>query len=117
MATERDCIFCRIIKGELPSQKVYEDDKVLAFKDIKPVAPVHVLIVSKEHIKSVMDLDASNAGVLADIHLAAKEIARMLDITDDGFRLINNCGAGAGQTVPHLHYHLIGGRRLGAKIV
>ncbi len=117
MATEQNCIFCRIIRGELPSQKVYEDDKVLAFKDIQPVAPVHVLIVSKEHIRSVMELDASNAGVLADIHLAAREIARMLDIADDGFRLINNCGAGAGQTVQHLHYHLVGGRRLGPKIV
>ncbi len=111
------CIFCKIIKGEIGSTKVYENDKVLAFKDINPVAPVHILIVPKEHIANVNELTPENAGVLADIHLAAKEIAQKLGIAEKGYRLINNCGADAGQTVFHLHYHLIGGTPLGAKLI
>lgn len=112
-----DCIFCSIIDGKIPSTKVYEDDKVLAFNDINPVAPVHVIIIPKVHIANVNDLTPENASVLADIHLAAKKIAEKLGIADKGYRLINNCGAEAGQTVLHLHYHLIGGLKLGAKIV
>ncbi|MCX7745348.1 MAG: histidine triad nucleotide-binding protein [Clostridia bacterium] len=112
-----NCIFCKIIKGEIPSSKVYESEKVLAFNDINPVAPVHVLIVPKEHIVNINDLTQDNAGVLADIHLAAKEIAKKLGISDQGFRLITNCGSGAGQTVFHLHYHLIGGKDLGSKLL
>lgn len=112
-----DCLFCKIIKGEIPSSKVYEDEKVYAFKDIHPVAPVHVLITPKEHIDSVNELTADNAAVMADIHLAAKKIATEMGIEDKGYRLINNCGENAGQTVKHLHYHLIGGKVLGAKII
>lgn len=112
-----DCIFCRIINKEIPSSIVYEDDKVLAFKDISPVAPVHVLIVPKEHIENVLKLDKDNAGVLADIHLAAARIAEQFGLAETGFRLINNCGKDAGQTVFHLHYHLVGGKNFGAKIV
>jgi Diadenosine tetraphosphate (Ap4A) hydrolase and other HIT family hydrolases len=112
-----NCIFCKITRKEIPAAVVYEDEKVLAFKDINPVAPVHVIIVPKDHIDSVNGLTEQNAGVLADIHLAAKKIAKELGIADKGFRLINNCGADAGQTVFHLHYHLIGGVTLGAKII
>lgn len=112
-----DCVFCRIIKGDLPCRKVYEDEKVLVFEDLHPVAPVHVLIIPKEHIGSVMDLNVKNAQVLADMHLAAKNIAGKTGLDKEGFRLINNCGEGAGQTVNHLHYHMLGGRKLGAKIL
>jgi len=112
-----NCIFCKIAKKELPSTIVYEDDKVLAFNDINPVAPVHVLIIPKVHIKNVMELDEQNADIMKDIHLAAKKIADKLGIGEKGFRLINNCGEEAGQTVFHLHYHLVGGEKLGQKII
>lgn len=112
-----NCIFCMINNRQIPSTIVYEDDKVLAFNDINPVAPVHVVIIPKEHIANVNDLTWENASVLADIHLAAKKIAAQLSIADKGYRLINNCGADAGQTVFHLHYHLIGGVKMGPKIL
>lgn len=106
-----------IIDRKIPSTIVYEDDKVLAFNDINPVAPIHVIIIPKEHIANVNELTEENASVLGDIHLAAKKIAAKLGIADKGYRLINNCGADAGQTVFHLHYHLIGGIKMSAKIV
>ncbi|ACL76440.1 histidine triad nucleotide-binding protein [Ruminiclostridium cellulolyticum] len=112
-----DCIFCKIINGEIPSKKVYETDKVYAFHDINPEAPVHVLIVPKEHIASHNELSSENVDVMKDIHLAANEIARKLGISESGYRLINNCGADAGQTVFHLHYHLAGGTAMGSKIL
>ncbi|NSW89167.1 MAG: histidine triad nucleotide-binding protein [Firmicutes bacterium] len=112
-----DCIFCKIINKEIPSQIVYEDDKVIAFKDIQPVAPVHVLIVPKIHIASMKDINSSNANILMDIHLAVNEVAKKMGIYEKGYRLVNNCGADAGQTVQHLHYHLIGGVTLGPKII
>ncbi len=112
-----NCIFCKIIKKEIPSEIVYEDDKVLAFKDINPVAPVHVLIIPKVHVKNVMEINDQNADILKDIHMAAKKIASKVGIGDKGFRLITNCGEEAGQTVFHLHYHLIGGKELGPKII
>jgi len=96
---------------------VYEDDKVAAFNDIRPVAPVHVVIVPKVHIANVNALTEENAGAVADVHLAAKKIAEKFGIAEKGYRLINNCGADAGQTVFHLHYHLIGGKILGVKII
>lgn len=111
------CIFCKIINKEIPSAFVYEDDRVVAFKDISPAAPVHVLIVPRIHISSVREINAENAGIIGDIHLAANRIAEKLGIAEEGFRLINNCGANAGQTVMHLHYHLIGGTNLGPKII
>lgn len=112
-----NCIFCKIIDRQIPSTVVYEDDKVLAFNDINPVAPVHIIIIPKVHIANVNDLTAENAAVVGDIHLAAQKIAARLDIADKGYRLINNCGADAGQTVFHLHYHLIGGLKLGMRII
>src|SRR5690554_162132 len=104
-----DCLFCKIIKREIPSTIVYEDNNVLAFKDINPVAPIHILIIPKTHISSVNDLDENNKNIVGDIHLAAKKIAKQAGVSEKGYRLINNCGEGAGQTVMHLHYHLIGG--------
>lgn len=112
-----DCIFCKIIDRKIPSTIVYEDDDVLAFKDIKPVAPVHVVIVPKRHIANVNELTPENASVLGEIHLAAKRVAAELGIANKGYRLINNCGADAGQTVFHLHYHLVGGTKLSVKII
>lgn len=112
-----NCIFCMIIEGKIPSTIVYEDDKVVAFNDINPVAPVHVIIIPREHIANVNELTEENASVVGDIHIAAKKIAAKLGIADKGYRLINNCGADAGQTVFHLHYHLIGGLKMGAKIL
>lgn len=107
-----NCIFCKIIKGEIPSEVVYEDDKIFAFKDINPVAPVHVLIIPKEHIASAMDLTEENASVVAHIFNSAKKIAEIMGIGESGFRIVNNCGENAGQTVFHLHFHLIGGKTL-----
>jgi histidine triad (HIT) family protein len=113
----QDCIFCKIINKEISSNIVYEDDKVIAFNDIQPVAPVHVLIVPKEHIPSMNHVNDENSHIVADIHLAARKIAKEFGIDQKGYRLINNCGADAGQTVMHLHYHLIGGKTLGTKII
>lgn len=112
-----DCIFCKIVNKQIPATVVYENDKVLAFNDINPVAPVHVVIIPKEHIADVKALNPGNAAIVADIHLAAAEIAKKLGIADRGFRIINNCGKDAGQTVFHLHYHLLGGIALGPKIL
>ena len=105
----QDCVFCKIAEKQLPSTVVYEDDKVMAFNDIRPVAPVHVIIIPKAHVE--------NASMMGDIHLAAKKVAEKLGDADKGYRLINNCGADAGQTVFHLHYHLVAGVKLGAKII
>ncbi len=107
-----DCLFCKIIAGDIPSAKVYENDKVYAFRDINPEAPVHVLIVPKEHIASANELTAENAGIIADIFLAAKEIAAREGIAEGGYRIVNNCGVDGGQTVGHLHFHMLGGRSL-----
>jgi histidine triad (HIT) family protein len=112
-----NCTFCKIINRQIPSKIVYEDEKVMAFHDINPVTPVHIIIIPKIHIANVNELTADNASVMGDIHLAAQKIAEKLDVAKDGYRLINNCGEDAGQTVFHLHYHLLGGRRLGAKII
>ena len=104
-----DCLFCKIIGGEILSNKVYEDDTVFAFRDIDPQAPVHILIVPKEHIASAKDINESNSAVVAHIFEVAAKIAKAEGL-DDGFRIVNNCGDSAGQTVKHLHFHLMGGR-------
>ncbi len=104
-----DCLFCKIIAGEIPSAKVYEDDTVFAFRDIEPQAPVHVLIVPKEHIASAKEINETNSAVVAHIFEVAAKIAKDEGL-DDGFRIVNNCGDSAGQTVKHLHFHLMGGR-------
>lgn len=112
-----DCIFCKIANGEIPTEKVYEDDNVLAFNDINPVAPVHVLIIPKKHITNIMAIDKDNMEIINNIFTAIPEIAKKLGVDKDGFRLISNCGENAGQTVMHLHFHLIAGTKLGEKII
>mgnify|MGYP003307381537 CR=1 FL=1 len=104
-----DCIFCKIIAGDIPSAKVYEDEKILAFKDINPQAPVHILIVPKEHIASAAEINAENSAVVAKIFEVAAKIAEEKGLSD-GFRVVTNCGDSAGQTVKHLHFHLLSGR-------
>ena len=107
-----DCLFCKIINGEILSNKVYEDDQVFAFRDIEPQAPTHILIIPKQHIKSAAEIDESNSAVVAHIFEVAAKIAKQEGL-DDGFRIVNNCGDIAGQTVKHLHFHLMGGREFG----
>lgn len=111
-----DCLFCKIIAGEIPSAKVYEDEHVFAFCDINPQAPVHILIVPKEHICCADAIDASNSALVAQVFEAVPKIAEAEGLTG-GYRVINNCGADGGQTVMHLHFHLIGGEKLSEKIV
>ena len=106
-----DCLFCKIVAGDIPSTKVYDDDYVYAFKDIDPQAPVHVVIVPKAHYGSILEVPAGD-DIIAKIHVAANSIAADLGLTEDGFRLVTNIGEAGGQTVPHLHYHLLGGRSM-----
>lgn len=112
-----DCIFCRIIAGEIPCTKVLETDEVLAFRDIHPVAPVHVLVVPKIHVESLQALTAETLPIVVPLHAAIREVAQKEGLVADGYRVIVNCGEGAGQTVPHLHYHVIGGRKLGERLL
>ena len=112
-----DCIFCKIIAGEIPSEKVYETADVLAFRDIHPVAPVHVLVVPKAHVASIQTLTADTLPLVTALHVAIQAVATQEGIAEQGYRVIANCGEGAGQTVPHLHYHVIGGRRLGERLL
>ncbi|HIR52831.1 MAG TPA: histidine triad nucleotide-binding protein [Candidatus Onthovicinus excrementipullorum] len=108
-----DCLFCKIISGEIPSDKVYEDDTVLAFRDIEPQAPVHVLVIPKVHIPAANAVTAENSAVVAHIFEVIAKIAADLGV-QDGFRVITNCGASAGQTVHHLHFHLLAGKDMQA---
>lgn len=103
------CIFCKIARGEIPSAKVYEDERVLAFRDIDPKAPAHALIVPKAHFASVLEADAQTVGALFE---TAKEVAKALGVAESGFRLVVNTGRDGGQSVEHLHVHLLGGRAL-----
>ncbi len=112
-----DCLFCKIVKGEVSSQKVYEDDYILAFKDIHPVAPIHVLVIPKIHIKDYNDVNEQNLIYVAKIQNAIKEVAKICGISEKGYRVICNTGKDGGQVVQHLHFHLIGGKELGPKIV
>ncbi len=105
-----DCLFCKIINGEVPSTKVYEDEYVYAFRDIDPKAPEHIVIVPKEHIESANFITADNSAYAAKMFEAAAKIAKELGFDKDGYRIVNNCGKNGGQTVMHLHFHLMGGR-------
>ncbi len=107
-----DCLFCKIINGEIPSSKVYEDEKVYAFRDIEPQAPTHILIIPKEHIASANELNEENASIVGHIFAVAAKIAKEEGIADNGYRIVNNCGQDGGQTVGHLHFHMLGGRSL-----
>lgn len=107
-----DCIFCKIAAGEIPSTKVYEDDKVLAFKDINPLAPVHILVIPKTHIESAAEITADNSAVVAHIFEVIVKIAKEQGIDKDGFRVVSNCGENGCQSVKHLHFHILGGKKL-----
>lgn len=107
-----DCIFCKIIKGEIPSEKIYEDDKIYCFKDINPVTPKHVLIIPKKHIDSLNDVSKEDENLLGYILFKAKDIAKIIGIEDNGYRIITNCGENAGQSVLHMHFHMLGGKTL-----
>jgi len=105
-----DCLFCRIVAGEIPSTRVHEDEAVLAIRDIAPRAPTHVLIMPKAHVASAADLTREHGGLLGQIFAAAAEIARAEGIAERGYRVVTNVGAWGGQSVDHLHFHLMGGR-------
>lgn len=107
-----DCIFCKILKGEIPSEKVYEDDLVYAFKDIAPMAPVHILIIPKKHISTINDIEEYDETLIGHIFTVASKIAKDLGIDESGYRIISNCNKDAGQTVFHVHFHLLGGKEL-----
>ena len=111
-----DCLFCKIIKGEIPSSKVYEDEEILAFRDIHPVAPVHVLVIPKKHISSLVDLKPEDENIIGRIYTVINKMAEQEGILEKGFRVVVNCGEDGGQEVKHLHFHLLGGKKLGIKI-
>ena len=106
-----DCIFCKIIAGDIPSTKVYEDELVYAFRDIAPQAPTHILVIPKTHIGSVAEITEENSGLVAHIFTKIPQIAAAEGLAG-GYRVVSNCGADAGQTVQHLHFHILGGRQL-----
>lgn len=109
----KDCIFCRIAKGEVPAEKFYEDEHFIAFKDIKPIAPTHILIIPKEHISTLNDLGDDKAHLASGLLACAKEVARKAGVAESGYRTVINCNEESGQEIFHLHLHVIGGKRLG----
>ena len=106
-----DCIFCKIIRGEIPSNKVYEDEKVLVFHDISPMSPVHLLVIPKQHICGANEIDDSNSDIVGHIFEVARKVAEEFHL-DSGYRIVTNVGDDAGQTVHHLHFHILGGKKL-----
>ncbi|MEJ8304210.1 histidine triad nucleotide-binding protein [Saccharibacillus sacchari] len=109
-----ETIFSKIIEGSIPSKKVFENERIYAFHDIQPAAPVHVLIVPKKPIPSLNEIEQEDLAVIGEIHQVAVQLAQELGIAESGYRVINNCGSDGGQTVSHLHFHLLGGAKLGA---
>lgn len=114
--SDPDCLFCKIIAGDIPSNRVYEDENVLAFRDIAPQSPVHILVIPKEHIASVGEINDDNEKAALCCLRAIGRIA-IQEKLDNGYRVISNCGADAGQTVPHLHFHILAGKRMDEKLV
>jgi histidine triad (HIT) family protein len=110
--SESQCLFCRISRGEVPASRLLETDDVLAFRDINPQAPVHILIIPRQHISSLGEMAAEDAELVGKLHLAASELARRAGLTEQGWRVVTNVGVDAGQTVQHLHLHLLGGRAM-----
>ncbi len=111
------CIFCKIAAGEIPSAKVYEDEFCFAFKDINPQAPVHILLIPKAHIESMNEINEDNSKIIGEVMKAIPKVASLIPELKDGYRVISNCGKNAGQTVFHLHFHILGGCEMGEKIV
>ena len=114
---EENCIFCKIIKGEIPSSKIYEDEEILAFKDINPAAPIHILVIPKKHITSLAHMQDGDEKLVGKIYKIINEIAEKQGVKEKGYRVIVNCGEDGGQEVGHLHFHLLAGAKLGEKIV
>ncbi len=112
-----DCIFCKIIKGEIPSSKVYEDDEILAFNDINPAAPIHILVIPKKHIASLADMEKEDEKIVGKIYGVINKIAEEQGFKQNGYRVIVNCGKDAGQEVMHLHFHILAGAKFGEKII
>jgi len=111
-----DCLFCKIAAGQIPSAKVYEDEEVLAFRDIAPQAPVHVLVIPKKHVSGWYDAKDEEDALLGKLMRTAAAVAKMENIVDSGFRVVSNCGADAQQTVKHLHLHVLGGRAMAGEM-
>lgn len=107
-----DCLFCRIAAGEIPATLYYQDDQILAFADINPQAPEHLLLIPREHIATTLDLEDQHQQLVGHIYLVAARLARELGFAEDGFRVVNNCNPAGGQVVWHLHFHLLGGRQM-----
>ena len=107
-----DCIFCKIASGDIPGDIVYQDDRVIAVNDIDPKAPVHILIMPKKHIPSLNEIDDSNKDIMAHILTVAANLAKTKGVAEKGYRIVNNCGVQGGQSVEHIHFHLLGGRSL-----
>ena len=112
-----DCLFCKIVKGEIPSEKVYEDEEILAFKDINPATPIHILVIPKKHIDSLAQIENQDEALLGKMHTVINKIAKEQGVLEKGYRLIVNCGKDSGQEVMHLHFHLLAGQKFGDKIV
>ena len=112
-----NCLFCKIIKGEIPSTKVYEDEEILAFKDINPAAPVHILVIPKKHITSLAHMEKEDEALVGRIYGVINKIAEEQGVKESVYRVIVNCGKDAGQEVMHLHFHLLAGTQFGEKIV
>jgi histidine triad (HIT) family protein len=107
-----DCLFCRIVRGELPARIVFEDEEIVAFEDINPQAPVHLLVIPRKHVPTLNDLTPADDALVGRLHRVAAELARARGVEETGYRVVLNCNAGAGQTVFHIHLHLLGGRDL-----
>ncbi|CFX99237.1 Histidine triad (HIT) protein [Syntrophomonas zehnderi OL-4] len=108
-----DCLFCKIVQKELPAEVVYEDDQILAIKDIDPAAPVHLLLIPKMHIASLNEIHNEHLELMGRLQMIASQLAKELGIAEKGYRLVNNCGSWGGQAIFHLHYHLLGGKEMG----
>lgn len=107
-----DCLFCKIERGEIPSEKVYDGEGVFAIKDVNPQAPVHILILPKKHFSTILDIETGDQELVGSIFTVANQLARENGLAEPGFRIVLNCGSGAGQSVFHIHYHLLGGRAM-----
>ena len=112
-----DCLFCKIAAKEIPSEKVYEDDKVYAFKDINPVAPVHIIVIPKIHIESANEVTEENSNQIQKVFEVIPKIAKIAEVAEKGYRVITNIGDDGGQTIKHIHFHIIGGKKLGDKLI
>ncbi len=111
-----DCIFCQIVAGKMPADILYQDEEVIAFRDINPLAPTHLLIIPKKHISSLVQISEAESSLMGDMVNTANQLAKREGIAESGYRLVINCGEQGGQLVPHLHLHLLGGRQLSAAL-